>query len=280
MTATDEVFMRAALLCSLLLGAAACGSDDAASPVDAATDGAIDPDGGSAGPGLGSLRAIEDRWINPETGELSAYSRFDGWYFDGPQPPWHREVARSGACVLRRYTPAFCDPACALGTLCVDTNVCQAPPRFESAGTLTVTGLTVPITLASTTGYYQYTDGLPTDLFTDSATVTATLAGAAVPTHTLTARGVPPLVAAIGNFRTLTPGQDHTITWTPAGGDARVRCCSTPTTSVTARRTSASSTATCPTPTARSPWPRRWSTGSPRPGRGRCAPAATARRRR
>ena len=223
MTATDEVFMRAALLCSLLLGAAACGSDDAASPVDAAADGATDPDGGSGGPGLGSLRAVEERWINPETGELSSTSRFDGWYFDGPQPPWHREVARSGACVLRRYTPAFCDPACALGTLCVDTDVCLAPPRFESAGTLTVTGLTVPITLASTTGYYQHTDGLPTDLFTDSATVTATLAGAVVPAHTLVARGVPPLVAAIGNFRTLTPGQDHTITWTPAGGDALVR---------------------------------------------------------
>lgn len=219
--------MRRALLCSLLLGTVACGGDDAATTVDAssdgALDGALDPDGGTAGPGLGTLRAVEERWINPETGAMSAVSRFDGWYFDGPQLPWHREVARSGACVLRRYARAFCDPACTLGAVCVDTDVCLAPPRFQSAGDLTVTGLAVPVQVDSTTGYYQYTDELPPDLFTDGATVTATLAGDVVPTHTLTARGVPPLVAAIGNYRTLTPGQDHTITWTPAGGDARVR---------------------------------------------------------
>ena len=215
--------MRRALLCSLLLGAVACGGDDAAATVDASTDAALDPDGGAAGPGLGTLRVVEGRWISPDDGAISPYSRFDGWYFDGPQVAWHREIARSGACTLRTFTRAFCDPTCALGTVCVDTDVCQAPPDFQSAGRLTVTGLAVPVTLDSTTGYYQYTDQLPDELFADGATVTATLNNTTIPTHTLTTHSVPPLIAAIGTYRTLTPGQDHTITWTPAGGDARVR---------------------------------------------------------
>ncbi len=210
--------MRARALLSLIV-LAACGGDDAA-----ATDGGVDggADGGVGAPALGTVRVIEERWINPDDGQAFASGSVLAYYLDAPALAWHQEVARAGACVLARYTPAQCDPACSDG-VCLRPNVCATPPGFHSAGRLTLAGLATPVTITGADGYYTPTTQLPAALFADDATVTASLAGASVPAHTLTARGVPPLVAAIDRKVTLAPGVDHTVTWTPAAGDARVR---------------------------------------------------------
>ncbi|MBL8623461.1 MAG: hypothetical protein JNK64_19270 [Myxococcales bacterium] len=206
--------MRARLVPLLLL--AACGGDDGAAPTDAGLDG------GAAAPVLGTIRVLEDRWINPDDGQAFPAGTVLGYFLDAPALGWHDEVARAGACTLARYTPALCDPACTDG-VCLRPGQCVAPPRFHSAGRLTLTGLATPLTIDGADGYYTPQTQLPAALFADDATVTATLAGAAVPAHAITARGVPPLVAAIDRKVTLAPGVDHTVTWTPAGGDARVR---------------------------------------------------------
>ena len=208
-------------LSTLLLAALACSDGPAATP-DATTDAPADGDAGVGAPALGTITVLEDRWINPDDGNAFASGRVLGYYLDAAPIQWHREEARVGDCALKRFTPASCTPACSGDQVCVATNTCQTSPGFHGAGRLTLTGLAAPLSLADTGGYYSPTDVIPSELFADGATVTATLAGGAVPGHTVTVGGVPPLVAAIGDKRTLTPGAAHTITWTPAGGDARV----------------------------------------------------------
>lgn len=202
------------------LTAAACG-DPSASAVDAGPDGG-GPDGGAGGPVVGTVRIVEDRWINPEDGSASASGQLLGFVLDRPALAWHQEEAHVGACTLLRYTPALCDPPCTDG-VCLRPDTCAALPAFRSAGRMTVTGLTAPVTVDGPDGYYTPMTQLPDELFADAAAVQVTLAGAAVPGFTLATTGVPALVAAIGTKVTLLPHQDHTVTWTPAGGDARVR---------------------------------------------------------
>jgi hypothetical protein len=207
------------LACALsLVTFVACGDPDPSTSPDAAPQ----PDGGVEGERVGQLRLLEDHWINPEDGSAFDHGDLLGFYLDAAPIAWHHEEARVGDCALMRYTPANCDPPCG-NDVCVATNTCRPLPSFHSAGRLTVTGLTAALTVDGPTGYYTPPVQLPIDLFADDATITAALAGAAVPAHTITARGVLPLVATIGTKRTLVPGQPHTITWTPAGGDARVQ---------------------------------------------------------
>lgn len=207
--------MRATLAALLVITAAACGDSPATTP-----DGG--PDGGATGPAIASVRILEDRWINPDDGQAFASSQVLGYVLDGPPLAWHHEEARAGACALLRYTPALCEPACTTG-VCVRTDTCVAPPAFRGAGRMTVTGLTTAVTIDGPDGYYAPSAQLPDDLFGDAATVRVALAGGAVPGFDVTATGVAPLVAALGTKVTLVPHQDHTITWTPATGDARVR---------------------------------------------------------
>ncbi|MBK9036729.1 MAG: hypothetical protein IPL61_36680 [Myxococcales bacterium] len=222
MTAHHHTRTLARALALVALTSAACGDHASPADVDAAVDAPPGPDGGVGGPVLGTVRVLEDRWINPDDGAVTPFANVLAYYFDGPTLRWHKEVARAGACVLKTFTPASCDPGCA-DSVCVDTDVCQRAPRFHGAGLLTITGGVAPLTLTGPAGYYQPMTQLAPELFADDATVTATLAGDAVPAHALAARGVPALVATLGDRVTLTPGEDHTVRWTPAAGDARVR---------------------------------------------------------
>lgn len=213
---------RVKTMAAAWLAAAAC-SDPAAPAVDAGPDAS--GDGGV--PGLrGTIRITEHR-LTTDDGSGTPVDTTYAWagaaYYSARPPVFHQEVMREGACVLRRYQPSQCTPACTDG-LCVATDVCEPWPTYESAGRLVATGLHAPLEMAGTEGHYAPDGALPADLFADDATVTATAEGAAFPPHAVTAGGVPPIVAAItGGVITLAPGQDHTLRWTPATDDARVR---------------------------------------------------------
>ena len=200
---------------------------DAIDPIDAIDADPFAPDGGPTGRTvLGTIRVLEARRVFDHDGTPieNRWGSAIAYYTTDRPPRWHREVARAGDCVLLRYTPALCTPACAADLLCVDTDVCDPPTRFQPAGQLTSAGLRVPLTMDGPDGYYYAQDQLPEDVFTDDAIVTATLAGDDHRAHAITTRGVPPIVAAIelGQI-TLVPGQDQTVRWTPAAGGARVR---------------------------------------------------------
>ncbi|MBA3458418.1 MAG: hypothetical protein H0T46_00535 [Deltaproteobacteria bacterium] len=193
---------------------AACGDGAAVGP-DASPDGPP----GVERPVVGGIEILESRFTFGGAG-----SRVAARFYNGHPPRWHRETMRAGGCVLRLHTPSSCTPACTSG-LCVD-GVCEAFPGIASGGRLTVTGLTTGVQIDPMDGFYYDPGALPEELFTDSATVTARLAGAAVPAMTLSARGVPKLVAAIQPDKLVLPypaSQDFVVRWTPASGDSRVR---------------------------------------------------------
>lgn len=183
-------------------------------------------DGGQPREVVGTIDVAEQRYVYVDTGppmeSLSAAVR--ATFFDGRPPRWHREVARAGACVLWRYTPSLCEPACTDG-LCVEADVCEPWPARVAAGRLTITGLAVAIQLAGTDGFYYPDSALPPALFADDATVTADLAGGGgYPALTLTTTGVPAIRPVMPDGKlTLLAGQDFSLRWTPAGGASRVR---------------------------------------------------------
>jgi hypothetical protein len=71
---------------------------------------------------------------------------------------------------------------------------------------------------------YHSRDTIPSDAFDDDATVTVAATGDVVPAFSISARGVPPLEAAISNGEIeLVNGEEFTFTWTPADPTSRVR---------------------------------------------------------
>jgi len=221
--------MRAVTVSLLSLGVsltAACNGaqEDPPFAYEHAPDGAPLQDAGVSTV-VGTVHLREDRSVYDGDGtpvEQRA-GQVDASYFAQPPPRWHREVARAGECVLLRYTPALCDPACEGGAVCVDTNTCAPPADFAYAGAIRFAGLRAAVELIGQDGYYYASDALPADLFDDDATVSVTLAGAEIAAHTISARGVAPLVPDLVSSITLEPGQDHVVRWTPAAGDARIR---------------------------------------------------------
>ncbi len=144
-------------------------------------------------------------------------------FHDGPELPTPAITTTVGECaVIVRPAPALCDPAC-VASVCVATDQC-APYREEvSAGTITVTGLAAPTTLAPGNFGYVATPTPGAALFADDATIELHAAGADEPTFAATVGGVPPLAAPFQNL-TLVDGQDATVTWTagPPDGDATI----------------------------------------------------------
>lgn len=121
------------------------------------------------------------------------------------------EVARDGDCRV------FEQPC--LGQV----GGCEAPEGF-SAGTLTITGLWQPLALEPGWNNQYIADGVPRDVFTADAEVTASAAGDQIEPFSLTTGGVEPVESDLGNgnMPPLGDGPAH-FQWTPGSGDARVR---------------------------------------------------------
>jgi len=202
---------------SLLLYA--CGDGSPASPDSGPTP---DAPPGVARPTLGGVTVSEVR--GGDGSQAFAYGQIGAVFYEGDGPRWHRETMRDGTCALRTYTPSSCTPACTDG-LCV-SGVCQPFPRRVSAGRLTINGLAVPVSITPTDGFYEQ-PSIPEELFGDTASVSAQLAGGTVPAMTLSSRGVPRLATAItgGKIAVANPaGQPFALRWTPSNdADARIR---------------------------------------------------------
>ncbi len=211
----------------LAVGAAGCSDDDdddgatidggptadAPPPIDAGPPA-------DAGVVAGEIRVIEG------TGRSSAYGRIDARLFQGREPGFHEETMTSGDCRLLEFAPAFCESFC--NGICVPPGTCEPYPTYLSAGTLTVTGVkggSVVMQYQESIGY-QPPDTVPEDLFDADDELGASAAGAGtLAPFQIASPAVAPLVAVITDFViTLAAGQDHVVSWTPAGdAGARVR---------------------------------------------------------
>ena len=212
----------------LIILVVGCGDDDAVAP-----DGAQAGDGrpGDAPPdGLGGAASAGRLTVTEVNATFGGSGSFFGEFMAGGLPVWHRETMVMGDCRLFEYDPPFCDPFCDFQFYCAEGNVCQPYPTFMSAGTITVSGLkTALVAQPSACGFcvgeqYQPPALLPADLFDDGDPVSAVAAGAAFPAFTVEAAGVTPLEATFTAGKIVIQDDvDETVSWTAAGGDARVR---------------------------------------------------------
>jgi hypothetical protein len=191
--------------------AAACG-DDGGAAVDATPPADAGPDDYRADR-VGSIELLE--------------SSDSGWVYalvqDRPELPTPSAIAQDGDCtIFERPEPALCTPACTNG-VCTATDTCTPWGVHRSAGTITVTGLRVPLQLVD--GAYGYVPE-PTpagDLFDAGAAITVSAPGGETPAFSSSLVGVANLVAPFQNL-TLVDGQDTEITWTAdAGGTAEIQ---------------------------------------------------------
>ncbi len=121
------------------------------------------------------------------------------------------EVARDGDCRVYQQP--------CLGQV----GGCEAPEGF-SAGPLHITGLWRPLTLDPGWNNQYIADGVPRDVFSDDATVTAMAEGEALEPFSLSAGGVAPVESELAGAD-LPPLGDGpaTFSWTAGDGDARIR---------------------------------------------------------
>lgn len=214
--------MRLLLLALVLLGG--CGDDDDGE--DAGRDGGTpdagpDPDCGTppdpgAAPTLGRVAVFEDE--SPWDGRASIRGDFAA----GGPVVWQTETGREGDCRLLELetSPEGCDLC---ETLCVG-GVCEPFPDPLSAGTITLTGANVPVTLTYDYGFYYLYELVP-DLFDAGDLIGVSASGDEVPAFALEALAPPALVSAElqDDEILLSDDEDFVFRWTPAGCDARVR---------------------------------------------------------
>ena len=133
-----------------------------------------------------------------------------------------QEVSRSGDCrLLVGQTLSCLNPTCAFPKQCVGTNQCADPPASQDAGTATITGLAIPVSMTFTSS--QYYVALPTTTayppYDMGGGVDLRLSGAAVPALSLSVRGIVPLDVPT-TFPEIEPDKPFHVTWTapaPAG---------------------------------------------------------------
>lgn len=171
--------------------------------------------GGSA-PVAGVIAVSEGSGVYDDGGVFTPYryGRVEARFFDGTEPTWHEEILREGACRLLEYQPGFCEEFC--DGVCVGDNDCQPWPTYLSAGTLELSGLSTSLALEPDDfNQYYPMNVLPEELFSDDARVEVRASGADLPALDIEVTAVPALTAAIvDGFITLTPGEDHELTWT------------------------------------------------------------------
>jgi hypothetical protein len=149
-----------------------------------------------------------------------------------PSDVWTQEGASMDGCRLM-VGPSFgCTPACATPMICGGPNMCIEEPRFQSAGTLTLAGLTgaaiTIMTVTPTMAQYSWSPPssapLPYPPFTIGANISLTSTGATIPAFSLGGRGIEPLVSTGTAGLTFTKGEAFTFTWMAAtqSGPARI----------------------------------------------------------
>lgn len=215
---------------SLLL---ACGGGDefavdaTASPIDAAPRADAGPVDFPGAPLLGQIEVLEvDSAFGP-VGDAQALFVTEPttfrlvFYGQVAVAHWQVETMRVGSCRLLELKTAFCTDCVGI---CRDTEQCEPIPDNASVGTLSFTGLSVPLSL-DFNGYAYAAQGMvPGDAFTTGATIEASAAGDDLSAFFVSSVGVAPLIADITDYEvTLVDGSDTTLTWTPEDPTTRIR---------------------------------------------------------
>lgn len=131
-------------------------------------------------------------------------------------------IASDGDCAIYVHPPAArCEPACTDG-FCVANDQCEPWPQIASAGPITVTGLTDPLTFEPS--MFGYTpDAFPgEDMFDAGSRIVASAPGDASDAFTLETDGVSALEATFPVTLELEDDVDEVIAWTPRD-DARIQ---------------------------------------------------------
>ena len=214
------------------------GDDDSAMPDDDTGD---DDTGSADDELLGRIQVLEVYEQNhvESTGTTSTWGPKNTPWDDGIVGEWIISCGNQtgdtgvwwitqtvGDCILavKRVCSGDCTPPCDFDEYCDNTDTCAAAPYFADAGTLTIDGLTTPLSLEPSGGNYPTSYGLPEDLFADGDPITLTASGGVHPSFTAAATGVEPLATTLPCTDIPPAGQDLTITWTPSTSPgARVR---------------------------------------------------------
>jgi hypothetical protein len=229
------------LLCSPACDTA---QDDTSPESDADTDADSDVDTDSdvdAGDLVGRLSVTERFRQDYDThdGAATAWGPLDAPWEDGVVGDWiiscdeatgdigvWRVTRTWGDCWMAVLQPcsADCEPACEPGTWCTSEGDCVAAPRFADAGTLTLGGLAVPVSLEPGASGYPDAHGLPADLFDPGDPITLNAEGGQLAAFAAEATGVEPVDAVLPCEEVPATGQDLALAWTPSDvAGARIR---------------------------------------------------------
>ena len=203
-----------ALSCIVLI--VACSSDD----------GEPSPTGGAGGTGTeapsGDAASIPYAPCSAETSlggfELvldAEYTSLEGKVFDAVDPRLvSTEVASEGGCRLVTPPSLLCDPGCNPSTeVCAPGNQCVPVPVGRGVGTVSVSGLAIPVEMSpnAATGNYRAT-GLTNPGFAPGADVRLSASGGDYAPFELRGWGIGLL--EVTSDITVTEGQPTVIRWT------------------------------------------------------------------
>jgi hypothetical protein len=214
----------AAVSCLVILG---CGGNGSGNPGTGGTGGG---GGGSSGT-LNTSCSLDTRvgGFSVQLVEMAGndpYTSINGGVRNAVQPSevWQQKGAAAGTCRLMVGPTIVCTTPCTNPQICAGQNQCIAPPTYQSAGAITLTGVgPSPITMNPMQNFYSASLTNPYPPFSPGATVRLQAAGAMIPAFTLETVGFEPLVFA-GTGLTMTNGQAFAFTWTPpaTAGAARI----------------------------------------------------------
>ena len=164
-------------------------------------------------------------------GDIPAYAQVNGLVRDGvdPKDVW-KEIARDGSCHVSIGPVADCAPACAFGMVC-RAGACVTAPAGHPVGTVTMTGLLVPLAMTPNATNASYYGPIPAGTaippYEIGSAIGLDTEGGDYPPLSLEARGIEPLEVPDGQSLALTttvPNNALVVSWTPAraGGAGRV----------------------------------------------------------
>lgn len=170
--------------------------------------------------------------LKPAVGDTPAYAQVNGLVRDGvdPKDVW-QEIARDGSCHVSIGPVADCAPACAFGMVC-RAGACVTAPAGHPVGTVTMTGLLVPLAMTPNATNASYYGPIPTGTaippYEIGSAIGLATEGGDYPPLSLEARGIDPLDVPDGQSLAITttvPNKALVVTWAPAraGGAGRVR---------------------------------------------------------
>ena len=151
------------------------------------------------------------------------YSQVNGVVRDSvdPKDVW-QEIARAGGCRVMVGPTFTCAPACGTGMVC-RAGACVAAPAAHAVGTVTMSGLLVPLSMTpsgTSNAYYGVIPtGTPFPPYDAGATVGLAAEGGDYAPFSLEARGVAPLELPDGQtlaLATSRANQALTVRWTAA----------------------------------------------------------------